>query len=57
MQRISFNDGQTFWEYDTPKRLEEIKAFLARQVEAERFSPARCISKTLKAERAMYEPR
>ena len=55
-KRISFNGGATYWEYSTPKRLAQIKANLAREVERKSFSPARCIEATLRLERRMYEP-
>ncbi len=56
MQRISFNGGATFWQFETEERLAEIRAFLARKDEPEERSSfaQRCVKATLEAERKMF---
>lgn len=56
MERITFNSGATFWEYDSPERLAEIKAFVERQGRADKprsFDPQRMVEATLAVERRM----
>ena len=57
LNKITFNDGATFWHYRSKRRLEQIKAFQSRETAEQAFSPARCIERTLAEERKMYGPR
>ena len=54
MERVTFNKGLTFWEYDSPERLKEIIAFVEREEVELPFSPRQMVEATLKVERAMY---
>ncbi len=54
LERITFNNGATFWEYDSPERLAEIVALVNSEEAEKPFSPQRMVEATLKVERAMY---